>query len=1044
MPAKVVPAVSRLHGLTETAARHVIETARALDAGRADEAGRALVGALVSHPRHPEVLRMEAGIQSLRGQHQQAIAAMRHAVAQRPADAIYFNTLGTVLATAGEFDEAIGALSRACELQPETAVAWFNLGVLLTRSVRHDEAIVALRRAVSVAPDYVAARALLADMLRVSNQPAEAAAEYRRIIADQPWAGMAWWGLADLKTVKFGAGDIESMHAAMRSPAASDNDLIAMGFALAKALDDAGRYAESLAALAAANAIARRRKTWNAAAFYDEIAAIRGAFTPAPAGAAQELGAEVIFIVGLARSGSTLVEQILASHPAVEGAGELADLPQVLAEESRRRRMAFPQWVGAMLPLDWMRLGRRYLERTARWRSRRRLFTDKLPNNWYYIGAIRAMLPSARIVVCRRDPLETCLSCYRQHLDNNEYTRTFADLAGFWREFDHSVRAAQSMHARALHENVLEKLVADPETQIRQLLDFCGLPFDAACLNFHLTIRDVRSPSAMQVRQPLRRDTARAPLYGALLDPLRAALGMRPFHAMAAPAPKQSEREWLEQVQQNVLRRDIAAADATLSAALAEHPGALELRRAKAGLYLQTPRRAEAEALLRSVLTDHPADAASAFLLARALRDDGQLDAAAALLRECFEHGGHDASLAIQAIELANDCGAKQDAAAIAALSIADSPDDPRLHAYAGMLELQLGEFERARQHYLFVLDHSAQACEWHIPHGLANTQRYRQHDHPDFARFAALIERRDLSERARSTLSFALGKMHDDVGEYTEAACCFRTGNAIAHELIHWSREDWQRATTALLAEPPITERLDGVASFVPVFIVGMPRSGTTLTAELLARRPLVRNRGELPWLPRLAQTPELMHSPTRSALERAAATCDLYLHAGDAGTRWCIDKQPLNFRYVDLILALWPNAKIIHCRRQARDTALSLWMQSFLEDLQGYAYDFADIALVMSDCERFMVHWHTLHGLSIRDVQYEQLVTDPESTIAELAGWLDLPPEESGAGARKASTSISTASLWQARQPVYTRAIGRWRNYATSVPELLEFPPQ
>jgi tetratricopeptide (TPR) repeat protein len=377
---------------------------------------------------------------------------------------------------------------------------------------------------VRLAPDHVDARALLADMLRVSGDAEAAAAEYRRIITARPFAGAAWWGLADLKTTKFAAEDIDLLCAAFADSRASDDDRIALGFALAKALDDHGRYAESLAALADANAIARRRRQWNAAAFSNGIAAIRDAFTPPPPAPDAGLGNGVVFIVSLPRSGSTLIEQILASHPSVEGAGELPDLPLVLTEESKRRGRPFPDWASAMQPDDWQRLGRRYLDRTSHWSRRRPMFADKLPNNWYYIGAIRAMLPGARIVGCRRDPLETCFSCYRQLLHNNEYQRTFADLAAFWREFDTSLRLALAQHPANVHESVYEDLVADPERHIRRLLDFCGLPFDPACLEFHRTRRDVRSPSAMQVREPLRRDTARAPRYGALLDPLRDAL----------------------------------------------------------------------------------------------------------------------------------------------------------------------------------------------------------------------------------------------------------------------------------------------------------------------------------------------------------------------------------------------------------------------------------------------------------------------------------------------------------------------------------------
>jgi tetratricopeptide (TPR) repeat protein len=522
-------AVSRLHGLPQAAIQHIVATAQALEAGRIDEAGRHIANVLASHPMHPEVLRLHAGIESQRGHYQEAIRAMQRAVSQRPDDALYQNTLGTVLAEAGDYDAAIAALRRCCELQPGLAIAWFNLGVLLTRCVRNDEAIVALETAVKLAPHHAAARALLADMLRVGNHAAAAADAYRRIIADRPCAGMAWWGLADLKTTKFVAGDIERMHVAMADARASDDDLIAIGFALAKALADEGRLAESLAALEHANAIARRRRRWDADAFSTGMAAIRSAFSPAPQASAELLGREVVFIVSLPRSGSTLIEQILASHPSVEGAGELPDLPLVIGEESRRRQRPFPQWVAAMSPADWQRLGQRYLERTAHWTRRRPMFTDKLPNNWYYIGAIRAMLPGARIVVARRDPLETCFSCYRQFLYNNEYTRTFADLAAFWREFDRSVAGALALHSSHVQESVYEHLVVEPETQIRRLLDFCGLPFDPACLEFHRTERDVRSPSAMQVREPLRRDTARAPRYGALLDPLRLALGMPPF-----------------------------------------------------------------------------------------------------------------------------------------------------------------------------------------------------------------------------------------------------------------------------------------------------------------------------------------------------------------------------------------------------------------------------------------------------------------------------------------------------------------------------------
>lgn len=520
----------RLQGLDGGAIRQVIATAQALDLGRANDAARLLAPVLSTNPGQAEVLRLKASVLSLRGQHGAAIASMRQALAQRPDDALYYNTLGSILGASDDLDGAIDALQRACALQPDLAIAWYNLGVMLTHCVRHEEAIDALRNAVQIDPAHMEARALLADMLRTQGNVEEASGQYRCILAECPTAGMAWWGLANIKTQRFEQRDITCMQRALRTPGLGVSDLVPTGFALAKALDDNGRYAESLTALATANALARQRQHWQAQAFSASVTGMFEAF-PQPMAAASNsaFGSEALFIVSLPRSGSTLIEQILASHSHVEGAGELSDLPLTLTAESLRRQVPFPQWATQATPTDWQRLGQNYLDRTARWRTQRPMSIDKMPSNWMYIGAIRSMLPGARIIVCRRDPLETCFSCYRQFLAGNEYARTFEDLAAFWRDFDRSVRFWHERAPANVHEHNYEHLIAEPEATIRALLDFCGLPFEAACLNFHENRREVRSPSATQVRQPLRRDTAHAARYGTLLDPLRKMLGYPAF-----------------------------------------------------------------------------------------------------------------------------------------------------------------------------------------------------------------------------------------------------------------------------------------------------------------------------------------------------------------------------------------------------------------------------------------------------------------------------------------------------------------------------------
>ncbi len=190
------------------------------------------------------------------------------------------------------------------------------------------------------------------------------------------------------------------------------------------------------------------------------------------------------------------------------------------------------------------------------------------------------------------------------------------------------------------------------------------------------------------------------------------------------------------------------------------------------------------------------------------------------------------------------------------------------------------------------------------------------------------------------------------------QAAGYFREGNRVVAGTVDWSRKNFRRMVAARLDAKPTADRVAPSADFVPVFIVGMPRSGTTLVAELLSRHADVRYRGELMWMPFLAQQLGQVARPSAKMLEDAAATYRTQVRQDDVPARFYIDKQPLNFLHVDLIAALFPNARIIHCERNERDTALSIWMQYFAGPEQNFAYDFADIAAVMQGCDKLMAH--------------------------------------------------------------------------------------
>ena len=518
---------ARLVGLPAAVA-DALRSARVLLDQRDSAGAERLLARIEGIDRHPESLRLLGIARQLQGRHSEAVALLRRALDLAPGDAPILINLGLALRDCGEIDAALASLRRACEVAPQLAAAWYNLGRLLARGNHPGEAHAAFERALECDPSHEQARLHRADMLRTFGRIDEAIAGYRSLL-DGGVAAEAWFRLSNIKTVRFDPTECASLERLFASDVLSPEDRVRAGFALVKALEDNGRHAAAFSTMVAANALHRRRVQWDAGPWRAGTTQILRAFERPLAGSRVAQGGEVIFLVSMPRSGSTLVEQVLASHPDVEGANELSDLGDVLQAESDRRGRAFPTWVADATPADWERLGRDYLDRTSRWRQSRPRFTDKGLGNWRYLGAAMAMLPGARFVDCRRDPLETCLSCFRQLFARGQaWTYDMQELIAFWHDYDRAMRTWSSRHPAAIRSQSHEHLVADPDAEIRALLAFCGLPFDAACLAPHHTSRAVRTISAAQVREPIRADTARAWRYGDLLLPMRLALERAP------------------------------------------------------------------------------------------------------------------------------------------------------------------------------------------------------------------------------------------------------------------------------------------------------------------------------------------------------------------------------------------------------------------------------------------------------------------------------------------------------------------------------------
>jgi tetratricopeptide (TPR) repeat protein len=483
-------------------------------------------------PGHPEALRQLAAALTAHGPSSEAVAAIEQALMFYPDDPVMLTTHAIVLETNGQREKAIESFGLASDLTPESANNAYNLGRALCHHGANVESLAALERALAIDPEHRNARATAAEVLNRLGRTPEAVAHLRHLLVRNPDDAKAWSALAALQTTAFDPVDTVAMERVSLRPDLSLDDRVRLAFSLGKAYEAGARHADAFAAYTRANALVRTRVPWNAPAHTRAVGDLLGAFgTPVAADALR--GADIIFIVSLPRSGSTLTEQILAAHPLVDAGDERTDLFDTIGAESRRRGKPLAQWAAQAVVDDWHRLGEQYLERTSRWRGSGVRATDKLPGNWLWLGAALAMLPGARVIDCRRDRLETAWSCFCHlfTIGTQDFSYDFASIAAYARDYDLAMAHWRALYPQRIRTQEYEALLAGPEQQTRELLAFCGLDFDPACLRFWEAERSVRTASATQVRKPLRRDTARADKYGELLDPLRAALGLPPFAA---------------------------------------------------------------------------------------------------------------------------------------------------------------------------------------------------------------------------------------------------------------------------------------------------------------------------------------------------------------------------------------------------------------------------------------------------------------------------------------------------------------------------------
>jgi tetratricopeptide (TPR) repeat protein len=398
----------------------------------------------------------------------------------------------------------------------------------------HEAVIGLYREMLADRPDDPDVHLWLGHALKTIGRVPEAVDAYRAAAAARPDFGDAYWSLANLKLYRFTDAEMARMRAEESAPSTAPVDRRHLCFALGKALEDRGETAQAWSYYQRGNALQRSESKYRPELMETNTAGqirtcTRDFFQRRTGWGAPD--PDAIFIVGLPRSGSTLLEQILASHSQVEGTQELADVPRIVLElQGRDGDLDNPRYPGVLAEMtreDFLRLGEKYMADTRVYRSGRPFFIDKMPNNFRHVGLIHLMLPNARIIDARREPMACCFSNLKQLFANGqEFTYSIEDIARYYRTYLELMRhwdvALPGRVLRVLHE----KVVDDLEGSVRRILDYCGLPFETACVDFHKTRRSVRTPSSEQVRRPIFREGLdQWKQFEPWLDPLQTALG---------------------------------------------------------------------------------------------------------------------------------------------------------------------------------------------------------------------------------------------------------------------------------------------------------------------------------------------------------------------------------------------------------------------------------------------------------------------------------------------------------------------------------------
>ncbi len=480
--------------------------AKSDDMRRAEDIYRRI---LKRDPNHVEAARLLARIAADKDHFGDAEVFLRHAASLAPDYARLWVDLANVLKELHKFEESLECAKKVLESVPDRAESYVVYAVALGINELHHEAIRAYEKALEISPNKPGALCSLAHHLKTVGEQEQAIATYRRCIAVKLDHAQAYWSLANLKTFRFEDSEIEAMQALLEGDDLPDESRVHIHNALGLDYEARGDYDTAFAHFEQCNQLRRTAEDYDPVEtetrIDENIEVFDEDFLGKNAGAGNA-DTSPIFVVGLPRSGSTLIEQILASHSLVDGTHELFDLAHVVKRirAHGKKKSRYPDTLLHLSTDDWRDIGTDYIESTRRYRAGAPYFIDKNPNNFTFIGLIRLVLPNAKIINARRHPLDSCFGSYKQLFASGQpFTYDLTEVGEYYLQYRRLVDHFQNLMPGFILDVHYEQVVADLEVQVHRILDFCNLPFEAECLRFHETERAVKTASSEQVRRPI-------------------------------------------------------------------------------------------------------------------------------------------------------------------------------------------------------------------------------------------------------------------------------------------------------------------------------------------------------------------------------------------------------------------------------------------------------------------------------------------------------------------------------------------------------------